>query len=578
MTNFLDSNIIKKFIPILIFLFAFSLRIYDINWDQNQHLHPDERFLTMTTVSMGWPKSFSEYLNPSLSKLNPYNVGSGFFVYGTFPTTIVKYLSRFELFGENQYNNITLTGRLISVIFDVGAVVLIFITASKIFDRKTGLLAAFLYTISVLPIQLSHFFAVDTFLNFFLVLSFYFLIKTVSEKKSRFSIFLGLSYGAALACKISAVYFLPVIILGYLFILIKLIKEKKLLLFLYLSAVFAIFTYVSFRMLDPHVFEESIIFPKPNPQFIQNITDLRSQGTRESMFPPAIQWLSITPILFPFKNLVLWGLGLPLGLTSTFAVFYYLLVFIKSILKKKNVKIISNSLKYISAKQFNFFILIFWILFLFFYQSIQFTPSMRYFLPIYPFLAIICAGFITNIVITELKHPHIVIVALLVIFFIWPLSFLSIYSRPHSRVSASEWIYKNIPKGSTISCDLWDDCLPLSLDKMGTASQYKILTMEPFAMDTPEKQIRFNLQLQQLDYLILSSNRAWGSLTKAPDKFPFMSKFYEDLFAGKLNFTKVVEITSYPTIPILNISIPDQLSEEAFTIYDHPEILIYKKI
>jgi hypothetical protein len=162
--------------------------------------------------------------------------------------------------------------------------------------------------------------------------------------------------------------------------------------------------------------------------------------------------------------------------------------------------------------------------------------------------------------------------------FIWPLSFLAIYSHPHSRVSASEWIYQNIPKESTLSCDAWDDCLPLNIENVGYMNEYKILSMEPFAADTPEKQMKFKEQLQQLDYLVLTSNRAWGSLTEVPDKFPFMSKFYEDLFAEILNFTKVAEITSYPTVPILNIPIADDSSEEAFTVYDHPKILIYKNI
>ena len=55
-----------------------------------------------------------------------------------------------------------------------------------------------------------------------------------------------------------------------------------------------------------------------------------------------------------------------------------------------------------------------------------------------------------------------------------------------------------------------------------------------------------------------------------------MSDFYKNLFGGKLNFEKVAEITSYPTIPIFNIPIPDQSSEEAFTVYDHPKLYIFK--
>jgi len=582
MNNFLDGKIIKKFIPIFIFLFAFALRVYGINWDQNQHLHPDERFLTMTVGSMRLPKTFSEFFDPSVSKLNPYNINTGFFVYGTLPTTLAKYLSVYDYFDSFQYDNITLTGRLLSAVFDVGVVILIYFIASKIFSKKTGWLAAFLYSISVLPIQLSHFFAVDTFLNFFLVLSFYFVIKLINGKKIYFSLLLGISYGAAIACKISALYFLPIIILAVLYFAVK---QKGIRLIVYPFLIFIFASYISIRIFDNHIFLGNLLNPKISPQFIQNIKELKSQGTKDSLFPPAIQWLSITPIIFPLKNIMFWGLGPILGVLSIFAVFHSIFSIIREVLKKIRLdkNLLKNLIKIFSPEKFSFLLIIFWVVFLFFYQAIQYTPSMRYFLPIYPFLAILSANFLYQCINTLTRK--ICNRTLLTLFYsstllfllIWPISFLHIYSRPHSRVLASKWIYKNIQTGSVLSCDSWDDCLPLSIDKVGVMSQYKILTMEPFAPDTFQKQLNFKEQLQHVDYIVLSSNRAWGSLSKLPDKFPYMSEFYENLFSGKLNFTKVAEITSYPTIPIFNVPIPDQSSEEAFTVYDHPEVLIFKR-
>jgi hypothetical protein len=575
MINFLDSKILKKFLPIFIFLFAFSLRVYGINWDQNQHLHPDERFLTMTVDSMTWPSTLSEYFNPSISKLNPYNIKTMFFVYGTLPTTIVKYFSRFNIFSEFQYNNIALTGRLLSALFDTGSVILVLLVAQKIFNRKVGLLATFLYSIMVLPIQLSHFFAVDTFLNFFLILSFYFLSKTLFKRNLQNPILLGISYGLALACKISALYFIPVVILG---LFIHFLKNKNILLTTYYLLLFLFFAYLSFRIFDPHVFTDNFLLSKISPQFVRNIKELRAMGVKDSMFPPAIQWLKITPILFPLKNIVLWGLGLPLGILSVASVLGNLFVVIKSLLRLNNYKILKNIHNHLTPERYNYFLILFWVLLLFIYQGGQVVSTMRYFLPIYPFLAILSANFFLYYLFPIIKKSFMLYSIFYILVLIWPLSFLSIYSHPHSRVLASEWIYQNISIGSTLSCDSWDDCLPLNVEHVGFINQYKILTMEPFTLDTPEKQIKFTKQLKELDYFILTSNRAWGSLTKVPDKFPFMSNFYKDLFAGKLNFIKVAEITSYPTVPILNIPIPDDSSEEAFTVYDHPKVMIYKKI
>ena len=121
MKNFFKfKNIDKHVVHILfvILFFAAFLRLYGINWDQNQHLHPDERFLTMVTQAVTWPKPFLTYFIPSLSTLNPYNVGYDFFVYGTLPLKIVKLASGLIHFDRFLYNNITLVGRLISALLD----------------------------------------------------------------------------------------------------------------------------------------------------------------------------------------------------------------------------------------------------------------------------------------------------------------------------------------------------------------------------------------------------------------------------------------------------------------------------
>ena len=57
----------NKLIIVLLFLAVLSLaaffRLYGVNWDQNQHLHPDERFLTMVATGISWPKDIYKYLD-----------------------------------------------------------------------------------------------------------------------------------------------------------------------------------------------------------------------------------------------------------------------------------------------------------------------------------------------------------------------------------------------------------------------------------------------------------------------------------------------------------------------------------
>jgi nitrate reductase gamma subunit len=55
-------------------------RLIGVNWDENHHLHPDERFLSMVLASISPVEKAGEYFNTELSSLNPANRGYGFVV------------------------------------------------------------------------------------------------------------------------------------------------------------------------------------------------------------------------------------------------------------------------------------------------------------------------------------------------------------------------------------------------------------------------------------------------------------------------------------------------------------------
>ena len=170
-------------------LLALALRVFGLNWDGGHHLHPDERFLTIVETSIQWPGSIAEYFDPARSPLNPYGQPDiSFFVYGTFPLFLVKALA--EITGYTAYDTINLVGRAVSAVFDVGTVLMLFLLARRLFDRRVALLAALLAALTVLSIQLSHFFAVDTFSTFFVTAALYFTLRVYREQ--RWYLFAGL--------------------------------------------------------------------------------------------------------------------------------------------------------------------------------------------------------------------------------------------------------------------------------------------------------------------------------------------------------------------------------------------------
>ncbi len=564
-----------RVIVILIVILSLGVlfRFYGLNWDSNQHLHPDERFLTLVTLDTHWPKTFAQYLTPNLSPLNPYNAGHSFFVYGTFPLTLVKFLSSVITLHSNPYHNITLVGRVASAFFDLGTLIVVFLIGRKVFGQRVGLVASFVYALMVLPIQLSHFFAVDTFLVFFTVLSFYFILFSVPKKLCWPMIVLsGCSFGLGMGSKVSALIMLPVLLIGLAF---SGMKKSTLVLTFSALGMFLLSALVAFRIADPHAFSsQSVLDLQFNHQFIDNLKQLRQFNAPETRFPPSIQWISTTPYLFPLKNMLLWGLGIPLGIITFVGVFYYLLVVVVQLrsYSKKN----KFSFTTIPVQQLFQLLILIYISIVFVYQGGQFSKAMRYFYPIYPFLSLVAAFFITQIIIRVMSRRYFVqlVVSLVIVFY--PFSFLSIYSRPHSRVVASQWIYEHIPVNSIISCEYWDDCLPLSLGS-NFPSLYSTEVLHLYDPDTPQKWGFISQQLEKLDYFILSSNRLSGSISRVPSLYPQTSTFYKDLFSGALGFEQVAEFTSRPTIPFLDIELADDGADESFTVYDHPKVMIFRK-
>ena len=545
----------KSLIVALIILLGLSLRLNNINWDKGFHLHPDERFLTMVGNDIEFTKNISEYLNPEVSSLNPYNRGYNFFVYGIFPILLNKTIAVF--FNNDNYFDFTLQGRVLAGLADTLTIVLVYKTL-LLFEKKLNFnksikyWASFFYSVMVLPIQLTHFFAVDTFMNLFVFASFYFALKYLLNMNKRniylSAIFLGLGIGS----KISAVLILPLI--SYL-IWVKNINLKK---FFKINFIYFVILYFTLRIFNPYLFENSnFLNPSINKLFIENIRTLKSFEGFSTWYPPAIQWINKIPIIFSLNNLIFFGVGA--------IIFFFFLYGVFSALKLRKNSLLK--------------VIFIWLFGVFIFQSVQFVKVMRYLFLIYPFIAIFAGIGAYSLGKFFKKKDYLNLYISLVIFLslIWPLSFSQIYKKDHSRIEASKWIHKNIEAGSTILTENWDDSLPLPLENSPKSFINSQITV--FDMDTPQKWKKMNELLGKGEYLILSSNRGWGSITTAPEKYPLMSKFYEDLFQNKLEYKKIKEISSYPKFYLsgLNIQFNDSSADESFTVYDHPKVMIFKK-
>jgi YYY domain-containing protein len=473
---------------VVILLIGAYFRFTGINWDNNYHLHPDERFLTMVESAISPVESLGQYFDTANSSLNPNNRGYTFYVYGTLPIFIVRYIG--ELTGNIGYDSIHLVGRYVSGAFDLGTIFLIFLIGRKLYkNSKLGLLAALFSALAVLQIQLSHYFTVDNVANFFAYAAIYVAVcimmaepKVVdapvydafneNQDNQKTSVFdwkhylftsahlgkyalFGILFGMALASKVSIyalAFLLPIAAVVYFTKLSKDSKNNEIGLILRNLAIAGILALITFRIFQPYAFMGPGFFGlKINEGWIASLKELSIISKGDVDVPYALQWAR-RPITFAADNLVQWGLGLSLGLLGLFGFLWMAWRLIKGDWQKHIV-------------------LWGWTAFILVTQSFNWVRSMRYLLPIYPALCLISAwaifklwengaGTVRKITPFHFNWRRVLSVATAIITVggtaVWAYAFTSIYTRPVTRVAASEWILQNISSAIVMPIKLED--------------------------------------------------------------------------------------------------------------------------
>ncbi len=442
-------------------------RFTGVNWDESQHLHPDERFMTMVASSISSVDSLDDYFNTAKSTLNPHNMGYGFYVYGTLPLFLVRWVA--EAVNQAGYDEIFLVGRVLSGFADLITVLIVYLTALRLFRRqRLALIAAAFMALSVMPIQLSHYFTVDNFANLFTMLAIYFAVRVFTgelpslDEDGEASSFewrdlvshwpsavpyalFGVGLGLALASKVSIAplaVLLPLAAVVYFFRLTPQQQSKYALVLLRNLVIGAVVSFIIFRIFQPYAFSGPGFFGIGlNQKWFDNLSSLQAQSSGDVDSPPELQWAR-RPITFAWTNMVEWGMGLPLGLLA-WAGFLWM-----------GWRILRGEWK-------PYLLIWLWTGAYFAWQALSFTRTMRYQIPVYPTLAIIAAWAIFALwdhrSRWKLRLPErvaqawpkvlslLVGLAVLLSTFAWAFAFTRIYNRPMTRVEATRWIYQNVP-------------------------------------------------------------------------------------------------------------------------------------
>jgi hypothetical protein len=574
-----------------ILIIAAGLRFYGLDWDRGYLFHPDERQIILVASNLHFP-SYPLEIFSTESPLNPK-----FFAYGSFPIYLLWALGRFAPaaptffvpWADHSLVNLLFFGRALSAAFDLGTIFFIYLLARRLYDRAVGLVAAACIAVTVLHIQLAHYYAVDTLLAFLCVATIYFATRYAQIGRTREAIWLSIAFGLALATKATA---FPLIVP----IVVATIKARgnevpsfyskagwKIHLRARIAQVWEIrralakiggVTLFTFIATQPYAVLDPIRY------FGQVGTELLvARGWLDRPF--TLQFADTWPFFYPVSQVSIWGIGLPLALFAWGGSAYFAWVWWRQ-------------------RDWADGFILSWAIVYLFVSTAQYSKYPRYLIPLTPFL------FLMAVVSIRYYAPNLsykIIYAggaiLGVFTLVYALAFVGIYSREHPWFTISNWIYENVPPNSHIAVEHWDDTLPVPIQigaETRNLNQYQMKTLPMYDADNEEKLGTIVNTLSTSDYVLLATQRLYGSILRAPGRYPMSARYYRSLFDGSLGFIPVEHAINAPALEGI-IILPDQFNylglkppftsdafvlnwgfeDESLSVYDHPLPLVFKK-
>jgi hypothetical protein len=573
-------------------LLGLAVRLYGLDWDemllrsqwmtrlygpgagQGANFHPDERQIMYQVVKLSWPTSWAQFLNQASSPLNPH-----FFAYGTFPlyllATVGNLLARVSP-TLADFAHLTLTGRVLNVLFDTGTILLtawlaLLLTPDATPGRQrawsVALLAAACVAVTPFEVQQTHFYTVDIMTLFFVMLTVLACVKLIrTDKPVRWALVAGLGYGLGLATKTStAPLLVPLLVaLGLRWyqkrdfweVLIPLIYAACVTVLVFIIA-------MPYALLDFSEFRQQVSY---QGDLARGLIDL----------PYVRQFAGTTPVLYELQNLVLWGLGAVLGVVSLGGLIWL-------------------CWRIWRHEMASWLIPLSWVLIYGGINCTFFTKYMRYLLPIYPFLVLMGACMLISLATLEfadwsstraraVKFSSYALIGLVLLGTLFQcLALDNIYSQPDTRIQASEWIFAHLKPGTVLTYEQWDDALPVVVDghdpsiypqaSYTDAQGANQQGLDLYGDDTVEKARMIATVLMQVGAITMPTDRLDKSIPRLPERYPLTIHYYQLLFSGKLGFHLAAQFQDRPSF--LGITLDDSGADESYSVFDHPNTRIF---
>jgi hypothetical protein len=472
-------------------LIGVGFRFAGNDWSEGTNLNPDELGVNNVLSRMEMPATIADYFNTRISPLSPYmrydeegdTIGQGpdpGMVWGQWPDILIRATAEgltdlqqrvvpwwnrrlAGICGDTasdacrpalivdytSYGEIRLLGRFLSALADTVTLLFCLLIGLRLYNRRIALLGTALSALAVTQIQQSHFMTIDNFGVMFAAISMYCAVRALQKGGYRWYALFGCFFGMTLASRMN---FAP---LGAMIAVAALIGQEERLRnaglplaerFLRPAGMVALAVFVallSFRVAQPMSFRaatgDTTFFTfRLNPDWVnrmQYAEQLSSGSGYIDGYPPAEHWANKPAILTPLLSIVLYGMGLPLGLAAFAGLIWAGYRAYHGIDWKKHALPVLFSGG------------------MFLFLGTRWVKEMRYFLVIYPYLCLLAAWALAELWDRAARRrgrrrralAGLAIGVALLGTLVWAWRFSEIYRTENTRLEASRWMYQNFP-------------------------------------------------------------------------------------------------------------------------------------
>ena len=570
---------------LLVILLAALLRAVTQGWDSGiLSPHPDERQVALVAERV--PEWFAD---------------PGFYAYGSLHFSLLRVVT--ELTGRRPiYANLIVTGRALSLLASLLAVAVVYWLGRRALGRRAASIAALLLALTPLDLQLSHYATVEAHHALWVVAALALAWLLARRPAPWWAAAAGAAIGASLAVKVASLPLLAPLAVALLaagrrrgplhagglgalaagaiaatFWLGQpwaFRAGRPPLVFLVVAAVLAIALLAAARLrrdtpLAWGLGAAAIAFAALaaaalasratlNPDYLKGVGEQMAMVTGAADMPYTRVYRHTVPVLYPLRELLLWGLGPAFAVAALAA-------------GASALRRLAGRARRLIALDWGpsttlLLVLLAWLV----PTAVRFATLqvkfLRYWEPLLAAAALL-VGWLLATLPGRLRRPATAAVvgttALAALAYVWA------FAAPHPYATARAWLDDTLAPGSAVAFEHWDEDLrlPVGITRVELA---------PYDLPDDEAKVRRLCEaLSRADVVALTTHRVRRTLFANQDRFPLSARLYKLLLAGEAGFLPLTRFERAPRL--LGLELPVQLADESFVNYEFPRVVVLRR-